>query len=266
VLDAIGPGALLLLETVWKLPSYGNVTCQGAFLRGPHGIWEAPDRSRIEGVYGHQWCRAGAPIYNGAEDRMPANRHHVTVTINEHVEPIDRFERYEDPLTNTLGERGEVSGGGSMLNAEREIVFVDIELELADLDGSLDMVRHKLNEIGVPKGSRLVIEGRPDEPIGAIETLTVYLDGVGLPHEVYAALDFPAFYGALDMVARAEGGGARSVWGGPTETGVHLAARDAEALRDKLVALWNEHPILQNARLVVRRSIDGRAETRLPRR
>ena len=197
---------------------------------------------------------------------MPALPHHVTVTINEHVEPLDRGERYEDPLADTLGERGEVSGGGSMLNATREIVFVDIELELADLDGSLDLVRRKLSEIGVPKGSRLVIEGRPDEPIGEIETLTVYLDGVGLPDDVYAALDFQAFYGALDAVARAEGGGARSVWTGETETGVHLTARDAEALREKLVALWDQHPILQNARLVVRRSIDERVETRLPRR
>ena len=59
-----------------------------------------------------------------------SDRHFVLARITEHVEPIERGERYEEPLADFLKEHGlgEVTGGGSQLTQDGEIEFADVEL------------------------------------------------------------------------------------------------------------------------------------------
>ena len=202
-----------------------------------------------------------------------SSHHFVVARITEHVEPIERGERYEDPLAACLNEHGlgEVTGGGSQLNADGEIEFADVELELVNLDDAVTTVVQQLEAMGSPSGSSIEFaadSGREAIPFGKYEQLTIYLDGTGLPPEVYESLDFNRFYGELDEAAGREADGqARSVWTGPTETAVHLAGPNADALEQVVKAMWHTAPILQNARLVLRYS-DGRAPTerRLPMR
>ena len=202
-----------------------------------------------------------------------SSRHFVLARITEHVEPLERGGRYEDPLTAYLTEHGlgEVTGGGSQLNANGEIEFADVELELVNLDDAIAELIQQLEAMGAPFGSsiRFAAEaGRQPIPFGKYEQLTIYLDGTGLPPTVYESLDFDRFYRELGEAAGREAEGqARSVWTGPTETAVHLAGPNADALEQVVNAMWNTAPILQNARLVLRYS-DGRApgERRLPMR
>ena len=197
----------------------------------------------------------------------------VIARITEHVEPIERGERYEDPLAAFLNEHGlgEVTGGGSQLNANGEIEFADVELELVNLDDAVAKLVRQLEVMGAPFGSSIqfaAASGREAMPFGKYEQLTIYLDGTGLPPDVYESLDFGVFYSELDeAVCREAAGQARSVWTGPTETAVHLAAPKADALEQVVNAMWHTVPVLQNARLVLRYS-DGRAplERRLPMR
>ena len=65
--------------------------------------------------------------------------HVVIARMFEHIGPIDRGERYEDPLHEVLEGTtiGRVTGGGSQLNELGGIEFADVEMELADLDDAL---------------------------------------------------------------------------------------------------------------------------------
>ena len=202
-----------------------------------------------------------------------SGRHFVLARITEHVEPIERGERYEDPLAAFLNEHGlgEVTGGGSQLNEDGEIEFADVELELVNLDDAITKVVQQLEAMGAPFGSSIQFaaeSGRETLPFGKYEQLTIYLDGTGLPDTVYESLDFDGLYRELgEAVSREAGGQARSVWTGPTETAIHLAGPSADALDRVVTAMWSTVPIFQNARLMLRYS-DGRApvEKRLPMR
>ena len=202
-----------------------------------------------------------------------SSRQIIRARIAEHVEPIDRGDRYEDPLDAFLKANalGEVVGGGTALTADGEIEWADVEIELDDVDASLAKVVAQLEAFGAPAGSRIEFDaetGRAPVPFGRLEQLVVYLDGVNLPDEVYAALDFEALYTAMADAARAQAGGeARAVWTGNTETAIHMAGPSADALATAVRAMWDSVPVLQNARLVCRYG-DGRAhaEQRLPLR
>jgi hypothetical protein len=202
-----------------------------------------------------------------------SSRQFVLARITEHVEPLERGDRYEDPLAAFLNEHGlgEVTGGGSQLNANGEIEFADVELELVNLDDAITKLVQQLEAMGAPFGSSIQFaqeSGREALPFGKYEQLTIYLDGTGLPPTVYESLDFDRLYRELgEAVGREADGQARSVWTGPTETAIHLAGTKADALEQVVNAMWNTVPVLQNARLVLRYS-DGRApiERRLPMR
>jgi hypothetical protein len=122
--------------------------------------------------------------------------HVVIARVYEHIEPIDRGNRYEDPLQAALdaAQAGQVTGGGSQLNELGEIDYADIEIELANLHDALRIVTATLEKSGAPQGSEL-IDGRDARVLkrfGTHQCLAIYLDGIGLPDEVYANLDFDA--------------------------------------------------------------------------
>ena len=81
--------------------------------------------------------------------------HAVIARLYEHIEPIDRGERYEDPRQARLeqqGNLGRVTGGGSQLNESGGIAHADIEIELANLDAAVRVVAEALEAAGAPRG------------------------------------------------------------------------------------------------------------------
>ena len=78
--------------------------------------------------------------------------HVVLARLHEHIEPIDRGERYEDPLQAVLDDAkvGRVTGGGSQLNELGVIDYADVEIELANLDEALRIVSEALEKSGAP--------------------------------------------------------------------------------------------------------------------
>ncbi len=81
----------------------------------------------------------------------------VFVKINEAIKPIDRGNKYEDPLDNALkkAKLGEVTGGGSSLSKERKIEWVGVDVELLNIEKGIPFLKKKLVELGAPKGSTL---------------------------------------------------------------------------------------------------------------
>jgi hypothetical protein len=195
--------------------------------------------------------------------------HLVLARVYEHIEPIDRGDRYEDPLQATLEKTGlgQVTGGGSQLNELGGIAYADVEIELANLDEALRIVAEALEAAGAPQGSELIqtSDDRVLREFGKLQCLAIYLDGTSLPDEVYANLDFEALVAALGGAAGDDS--YRGLWQGPEETGLFFFGPDAEAMFARVDPVFRAFPISQNARVVIRhgkQSLRPR-EIRLPR-
>jgi len=201
----------------------------------------------------------------------PEFPHFVYAKIWEAIQPIARGERYEDPLHDALEAAGlgEVSGGGSSFDEEHGIDYVGIDIDLASLDG-LDLAKRVLEEAGAPKGSELQFEQDGESrtvPFGVTERLTVWLDGVSLPDEVYEEFSTDdlgdQIFAAMAFDASAE---IRGSWQGQRETSLYIHGADAEQLFRAIEPVLSASPACQNARVIVRDGNPslGPREVRLP--
>jgi hypothetical protein len=195
--------------------------------------------------------------------------HLILARLYEHIEPIDRGDRYEDPLQAVLDRTGvgRVTGGGSQLNAQGGIDYADVEVEVANLDAAVTSVVAALEEAGAPQGSEIVVaaDERVLREFGTLQCLAIFLDGVSLPDEVYASLDFEVVVSELGAAAGDDS--FRGFWQGPQETGLFFFGPDAEAMLGRVEPVLRGLPIGQNARVVIRHgkpSLNPR-EVRMPR-
>ena len=80
------------------------------------------------------------------------------VRIPEDVQPLERGERYEDPLQAALNleELGEVTGGGSQMGEGKNIAFCGLDVEVWDRDKGLALIRSVMKRLNAP--SDTVIE------------------------------------------------------------------------------------------------------------
>ncbi len=101
-----------------------------------------------------------------------SDRYFIYVKIPEQIGPLDRGEKYEDPLQEMLEAEGigEVSGGGTMLsapdeNGEKHILFCGVDVDLIDLDRGITFLREAMRKLGAPDGTVLefLIDGEPHE-------------------------------------------------------------------------------------------------------
>lgn len=194
--------------------------------------------------------------------------HLVRARVYEHIEPMDRG-RYEDPLSELLESKGlgQVTGGGSQLDPQGGIAFADIEVALLNLDGALDIVTETLERLGAPEGSELLdaTDDRVLRTFGKHQCLAIYLDGVSLPDDVYASLDFSAVLAELGAAAGDNSYHSNSQ--GAEETGLFFFGDNAEEMFRRVDPVLRKLPIGQNARVVIRHGPKGHnpREVRMPR-
>jgi hypothetical protein len=193
--------------------------------------------------------------------------HLVLARFHEHIGPIDRGSRYEDPLHDALESAGlgAVTGGGSQLSETGEIEFADVEFELHDLQAALDVVVATLDHAGAPVYSEILYGEQVVRQFGRQECLAIYLDGISLPDEVYTGLDFEATMGSIEALAGPRS--YRGFWQGPEETGVFFFGSSADDMFARTEPLLRQLPIGQNARVVIGRGKAGMhsRSLRLPR-
>ena len=168
--------------------------------------------------------------------------------------PIDRGERYEDPLNEELEKLGfgGADGGGTMLNKSKEIDYIDVELFLSQTDKSIPFVIERLESYGAPKGSKLIVrEGdqKREIPFGKTEGFGVYFDGVNLPKEVYETCDINLVIEEFDKLLK-DHGNVQSHWQGPTETALYIYGDDAELMKKLLAPFLASYPLCKGARVV----------------
>jgi hypothetical protein len=177
----------------------------------------------------------------------------IVAQLNDRAQPMDRGELYEDPLQEVLEKHraGNVVGGGTMLRADKEIDFCDIEIEVREpADEILALIKKTLEELGAPKGSKLRLEARGEElPIGKNEGLAVYLNGTELPDDVYAECDANFVYSEFNRLL-GDDGKVHSHWQGPTETALYMYGPSFETMKDRLADFLGTYPLCQRARIV----------------
>ncbi|MDX2505766.1 MAG: hypothetical protein QNL62_14995 [Gammaproteobacteria bacterium] len=103
----------------------------------------------------------------------------VFIQIPESIEPIEREEKYGDPIHRilTTEKAGKVSGGGSMLSAPqvdgtREIEWIGIDADLTKPEKGIEIVKQELIRLGAPVDTVLEIH-RASE----IEKLVLTVEG-----------------------------------------------------------------------------------------
>ena len=196
--------------------------------------------------------------------------HVVLARMYEHIEPIDRGARYEDPLQEALEAKniGRVTGGGSQLNELGAIEHGDVEIELADLDGAVSLVVEALERAGAPQGSEVIdlSDSRVLREFGTQQCLAVFLDGTTLPEEVYQDLDFDAVVTEIGDAAGRDS--FRGFFQGNEETGLFYFGANADEMFTRVEPVLRKLPIGQNARVVVRHGKPGLnpREVRMPRK
>jgi hypothetical protein len=77
--------------------------------------------------------------------------------LNARIMPLDRGERYEEPLAEALAENGfaAITGGGTMQSKEGEIEYCGIHPDLFDVPKGVPFICDFLAQRGAPRGSKL---------------------------------------------------------------------------------------------------------------
>lgn len=188
-----------------------------------------------------------------AKAEMPALRGEtVTARLNARVQPIARGEYFEDPLAETLESEdlGEVAGGGTQLAGEPYgIEFCDIEIRLNEASApALARVIARLEALGAPKGSKLIVEATGREvAFGAFEGLAIFMNGVDLPDAVYADCDINHVVAELDRLI---GKGAfRGYWEGARDTVLYCYGPSFADMAMAIAPLLKGYPLCAGARV-----------------
>ncbi len=177
----------------------------------------------------------------------------LSITLNARLRPLDRGNRYEDPLQKTLdatapGSR--ITGGGTLLTADHEPAYSDIDL---DVEGDAEMVLRlaiaTLEEAGAPKGSRARLDDAEPVPFGTAEGLAVYLNGTDLPDQTYATSNINDLIAALLERLGADGH-MQSWWQGPRETALYLYGPSASRIADAIAEVLTRFPLAERCRVV----------------
>lgn len=179
-------------------------------------------------------------------------RHLVVARLNDRCQPIDRSERYEDPLDAFLKANGlgEVGGGGTALADTGQIDSCDVELQLASVAPEvLDAVVAHLEGNGAPQGSSLVAPDGTERAFGRCQGLAVYLNGTDLPDETYRDGDVNVVYAEFNRLL-GDLGEVHSHWEGPTETALYMYGPSFDAMQAALAGFLASYPLCARARVV----------------
>lgn len=176
----------------------------------------------------------------------------ITAQLNARVQPIDRGEIFEDPLSEGLIKlgMGEVTGGGTMLaDPPAGIAYVDLEIRVNDIgEGTLCQIAAALDKLGAPKGSKLIVEATGEEfAFGTYEGLGLFLNGTDLPKEVYETSDVNH---VVEECLRLIGSDAYvGYWEGPEETALYFYAAGFDDMKAAIAEFVADYPLCRKARI-----------------
>lgn len=177
----------------------------------------------------------------------------IDVRLNARLRPMDRGDRFEDPLDELLRAQspgGRVTGGGTMLSPEGEPLWCGLEVEWSgDPAAGVELITSALTRGGAPLGSQLTVGDADPVPFGEHEGVGLYLNGTDLPDEVYATNDVNDLIAVL-LAALGDDGDMYSYWEGPTETALYLYGPSAAVMEEKVAPVLATEPSAELTRVV----------------
>ncbi|MEO0342561.1 MAG: hypothetical protein AAF198_03915 [Pseudomonadota bacterium] len=177
----------------------------------------------------------------------------IVAQLNARVQPLDRFDYFEEPLQKALeaAELGKVTGGGTQLvDDPNGIEYCDVEILLnVASEDAVNAVISKLEAIGAPKGSLLKgVPDRSDIPFGVWEGLGLFLNGVDLPDEVYQSSDVNDVIAEIDKLL--EGNGEfRGHWQGNLETALYFYGTSFALMQEAVNKVIIGEPLCEKCRI-----------------
>lgn len=127
----------------------------------------------------------------GSKKNQKVFTNYLVATIYNKIEPFDRGTIYEDPLNDFLKKSniGEITGSGTKLAEPlgTGIEYIDLEIRMysEEVDNNaIQQIINKLEEIGAPMGSKLLVEKTGEEiKFGKFEGMSVHISYQSLPAE-----------------------------------------------------------------------------------
>lgn len=176
---------------------------------------------------------------------------HFTLQLNARLRPLDRGDIYEDPLHDVLEERGlgETSGGGTGMAENGEVDYCDVELTLKDNNPeTLAEMKAIIEAIGVPKGSFLRGENYK-EPVGRLEGLALYVNGIELPDEVYENCDINHVIESICELIDGKGE-FYSYNEHLSDTALYFYGDSFQEMADLIAPFLQEYPLCEKSRVI----------------
>ena len=174
----------------------------------------------------------------------------LTLQINARLQPLDRGDIYEDPITEALEACGcgTTSGAGTMMQKNGEIAFCDVQIDLNDdTKENMDKLLRILEDIRLPKGSFLKSENL-EQPVGTLEGLALYLNGTELPDEVYKSCEINHVVEKINELLTGTGM-MYSHWQGPEDSALYFYGSSFIEMKEKMEPFLSEYPLCQNCRV-----------------
>jgi hypothetical protein len=111
------------------------------------------------------WLGMDGSSNTRASDVTRANALFVYIKMPGDIDPLDRGERFEDPLEEALTREGlgTITGGGSQLSepdddGDRSVEFCGIDVDLYNVENGLALLRRELIHLEAPLGTLLLYE------------------------------------------------------------------------------------------------------------
>lgn len=94
----------------------------------------------------------GEVMLDFAESAAKDGKHFYYIRIPEPIGPLERGDRYEDPLQQALAEAGlgHATGGGSQLGEGNAIEYCGIDVVVIDRHRGLSVIRETMQQLGAP--------------------------------------------------------------------------------------------------------------------
>jgi hypothetical protein len=121
----------------------------------------------------------------------------IILRVNDKCRPIARGEFYEEPLEELLEEKkiGELTGVGTALRENNDPWYCDIEFSVKDAsEPAIQELKNGIEQIGIPKGSQLILEDGQKIPLGTLEGVVVNLNYSTAPESILDATDFQTLW------------------------------------------------------------------------
>lgn len=173
--------------------------------------------------------------------------------VNERLQPEHRVSYYEQHLQGIFKKEkvGNVTGGGSVFFREGGIASCEVNIDC--YEDKINRMLELLHYIPMAKGSKLIVynsEGRVDReyPLGDLEGMGIYLNGVDLPKEVYKKCDINFVVDEIFRILETPPI-LYSYWQGHTETALYFYVPSFTVMYSKIRPLLTNYPLCQKCRV-----------------